>query len=516
MFDFSEIKLVKNPNDNFVGIRKSQSGDDYEFWLPNGFDDFPEGDFDKVRELFFKMYRTFRKFENDNKPSRVNINRPDYQEDQDQTTVSSGGLSLQTEEGEGCQLYSKLRMIERVLETYDDLAINSIQKKIKRTDDIDYSQIHKYLNRAIYLDYDENNRVIHVETMDLPRPVLRYESTDIVNLYCYVLDEIVQQLDEDVPDNVKTRIQDIRFLGQHFKDDYLTSEQSIFDKDTFLETTNILKDALDNIDKYTYYKDDDYWRLYEAIETFLYGELNPNLDDGEYWGIKGFSLIWEDMCNTYFFRNYRNQICFADTDIRLNSEINDKRQEEDINRVGNFCQYKWIYSTTDNQGLAFYERLCITFDSNIRRLVLTNDPFNNSNIRKHPDFPEINSIDNSDLEKMRRFLRPDLILITDKSRNGNEIDIVDYKDVPIDVYINPSSPRDYEKCKNDTIKQLTYELALQQTYTVVENKFFLPYYYETLPHNSELGKIGASLDNGIVIFQANFFLIQNQYLQENT
>ena len=116
---------------------------------------------------------------------------------------------------------------------------------------------------------------------------------------------------------------------------------------------------------------------------------------------------------------------------------------------------------------------------------------------------------------MRRFLRPDLVLITDKSKNGNEIDIIDYKDVPIDVYINPSSPRDYEKCKNDTIKQLTYELALQQTYTVLENKFFLPYYYEISPLNSEIGKVGALLDTGIVIFQANFFLIQNQYLQEN-
>jgi len=219
MFDFSEIKLVKNPNDNFVGIRKSQLCDNYEFWLPNGFNDFPEGNFDKVRELFFKMYRTFRKFETDNKPiRRVNINRSDYQEDQDQTTVSSGGLSLQTEEGESCQLYSKLRMIERVLETYDDLAINSIQKKIKRTDDIDYSQIHKYLDRAIYLDND----VIYVETMDLPSPVLRYETTDIVNLYCYILDEIIQQLDEDVPENVKNHIQNIRVLAQYFKDDYLT------------------------------------------------------------------------------------------------------------------------------------------------------------------------------------------------------------------------------------------------------------------------------------------------------
>jgi RimJ/RimL family protein N-acetyltransferase len=77
--------------------------------------------------------------------------------------------------------------------------------------------------------------------MDLPRPTLRYESTDIVNLYCYILDEIVQQLQADVPENIKAHSQDIRFLAQRFKDNYLTSNQSIFDKDTFVETINILK-----------------------------------------------------------------------------------------------------------------------------------------------------------------------------------------------------------------------------------------------------------------------------------
>ncbi len=71
MIDFSELTLIKNSNDNFVGIRKSESGDNYEFWLPNGFSNFPAGDFDKVRDLFFKMYRTFRKFENDNNPNRA-------------------------------------------------------------------------------------------------------------------------------------------------------------------------------------------------------------------------------------------------------------------------------------------------------------------------------------------------------------------------------------------------------------------------------------------------------------
>ncbi|MGJ5633572.1 hypothetical protein [Nostoc sp. CALU 1950] len=299
MFDFSSLNIVKNTNDSFIGIRKSKSEDNFEFCLPNGFDNFPEGDFDAVRNLFFKMYRTFRKFERDNLDNtRFKTNKPDFQQEQDQTILSSGGVKMQTEEGDVCVLYSKIKMIERVMEAYDELAINSIQKKVKRSEDIEYSQIHKYLDRAIYLKDNSNNDVIYVDAMDLPRSTVRYESTDLVNLYCYILDEIIEQLNSDVPDNIKARIQDIHFLAQRFKEDYLTSNQSIFSEDSFEETISILKEALDKIDKNTYYKDADYWGLYEAIETFLYGELNPEQGDGEFWGVHGFSLIWEDMCNT--------------------------------------------------------------------------------------------------------------------------------------------------------------------------------------------------------------------------
>jgi hypothetical protein len=133
----------------------------------------------------------------------------------------------------------------------------------------------------------------------------------------------------------------------------LTSNQSIFDKDTFGETISILKEALDNIDKNTYYKDADYWGLYEAIEIFLYGEINPDQNDGDYWGIKGFSLVWEDMCSTYFFKKYPDKICYADTDIPLKDPPHPepKRQGEEPKRVGNHRANhgnngygnKWIY-----------------------------------------------------------------------------------------------------------------------------------------------------------------------------
>ena len=513
VFDFSSLKLVKGSNDFFVGIRKSVSGDDFEFCLPNGFDNFPEGDFDEVRDFFFKMYRTFRKFERDNKDTnRFKINTSEYQRDQDQTTLSSGGVSIQTEEGKDCVLYSKIKMIEQVLEAYDDLAINSIQKKVRRSEDIDYSQIHKYLERAIYLDDD----VIYVDAMDLPRPTLRYESTEIVNLYCYILDEIVQQLQADVPENIKAHTQDIRFLAQRFKDNYLTNNQSIFDKDTFVETINILKETFDNIDKKTYYKDADYWGLYEAIETFLYGEINPNQNDGNYWGMWGFSLLWEDMCHTYFFKKHRDEICYADTDIPLKGHQNGKRQGEDQNRVGNYKTHdgtkhwnQWIYRTESDKPypkkagkFGWNELLCIEFDLKPGTLV-----YSNRNYDAHKERDRSKAL--------RRFPRPDLVL--NKSLEGFLLKIIDYKDVPLKFYTNPSSsPKSAKKYNDDLIKQLTYEFAIQQTHTVSDKQFFIPYYYTLDPNQEFLGEIEPNLDlKGIKIFKANFLLIQKMYLEVN-
>ncbi len=50
---------------------------------------------------------------------------------------------------------------------------------------------------------------------------------------------------------------------------------------------------------------------------------------------------------------------------------------------------------------------------------------------------------------MSRYLRPDLVLKSKQSNGNIELEIIDYKDVPIDVYVNPSSAKDYEKLKTD-------------------------------------------------------------------
>jgi len=518
MFDFSGLKLVTAGTDSFVGIRKSSYGDDFEFCLPNGFEEFPTGDFDEIKKLFFGMYRAFRKFEQDNvNTGRLKFNEANFQKDQDQTTLSSGGVSLQTGEGETCVLYSKIKMIEQILEAYDDLAINSIQKKIRRSEEIDYSQIHRYLDKAIYLD----NNVIYVDYMDLPRPVVRYESTDLVNLYCYILDEIVQQLQEDVAENIKARLQDIQFLSQRFRDAYLTINQSIFDKDTFAETLNLLKETLDNIDKNTYYKDSDYWQLYEAIETFLYGELNPNQTDGEFWGMQGFSLLWEDMCNTFFFKKSYSDILYADSDIFLKNYHNPLRKDTERGRVGNYSTHdgskswsQWAYRTTSDVHypkragcFEWNELFCIELDLKVGVLVYTNEGYNDFNQRDRSR------------TQFRRFPKPDLILKS--KRNPSKVRIIDYKYHPINFYTNQNLLGNPAKIVEEAvIKQLTYEFAIQQTHDVSANWFFIPHFYTSLPKPDPLGEIDGKVrrngqNTGIDIFRANFTLIQTVYLEEN-
>jgi hypothetical protein len=541
MWDFSQLNL-KIVSD-FVGIKADDHGG-YAFYLPKGFDDFIDkyqdanhvGDsvkFNKVRDFFFLMYRTLRKFDRDNENnSRITRKNTKNKKDQDKASLSTRGISLEYQEESECILYSKLSMIERVLEAYDDLAINSIEKKVRRSEEIDYSKIYKYLDRAIYL----KNGAIYIDVMDLPRPMISYESTDIVNLYCFILDEIIQQLQEDVPDDVFGRNQDIQFLSQKFKDNYLTNDHSLFAPDTFEETIIVCKEALDNIDRNTHYKDTDYWGLYEAIETFLYGGLNPELDDGDFWGIQGeqgFDYVWEEMCQTYFFKqkfdsenNDFSEICFADTDIQVNGYKNDIRLGTEKNRVGSFnlesqdnelkpLGNKWFYQKqnckishpTTGIGIYWRELLCVEWYRKTRI-------FPNFQYPKHELFRQI-----YDKKLLRRYPQPDLILLKSKE-NDQHLVVIDFKNV---------SFKKYESYKHKSLdetdtgyrialeKQLCYELALQQIFpeATIGNYFFIPFYFIDKPTSEQncLGNVESRFSiRGIKIFKADFNLIQKVYL----
>lgn len=313
MFNFKELKLNKevNESDSFVGIRRSKSGS-MEFRLPRGFADFPENDFDATKELFFRMYRTFKKFERDHPDKYLDTDK----KRKDNIENKNNGYRFRDSEDNDVVLYSKISVIENLLDAYDDLSLDVIERQVGINENIDYAQIDRYLDKAIYQEETNDEHVIYIDSMNLPRNVIQYKSATLIDMFCFILDELNKELDQETDSRV-------RELSSKFKEQYLSYDQSLFNEDTFEETIIILKDLLQSIDRATAYKDNDYWLLYEAIESFLYGELDMNNVhlDGVFWGISSFWQIWEDMCNTYIFSHPEDyDVIYADTNIKINEK----------------------------------------------------------------------------------------------------------------------------------------------------------------------------------------------------
>ena len=454
MFNFKTLKLTKRcdseSTNSFVGIRRNENGE-VEFRLPHGFDDFPENDFEATKDLFFKMYRTFKKFERDNwRPNILDTRSAG----KDQVQKEKDGYRFKNKEDTEVVLYSKIALIENLLDVYRDLALDQMERRIGADEKVDYSKIDRYLDRAIYLPND----VIYIDEMDLPRQTLRYESTTLIDLFCFIVSELQNELEQDI----EPRVQE---LAHRFSEQHLSHEESLFNEETFETTIRTLKGALDDIDKRTAYKDEDYWRLYEAIETFLYGELdmdNPH-EDGTFWGISNFSSVWEDMCVTDSFAYYTDDnIIYADTNIIFNRE-----------RVANSksANYFPIYKKSN-----------------------FSDPF----------FIEFRG--------KKRWLRPDLIA-TYEPKKIFFVHDWKYMEENSFVLIN-------KKTQTDISKQLCYEFILQKILPtkkwIVISYFHIPWFFldSKQTHQSVNDKNLHPIfkRNNLIVVKFNFLEIQNVYL----
>lgn len=322
MFDPGKIKIVKRlKNSNieshaFVGIQKKPSSGELEFHLPYGFDEFPDKDPKAIRRFFFRMYKSFKRFEESLRKQEEHL-KEDSRSKNDQV-IRKNGKELINDEGDVGLLYSKIRMIEEIISKYDDLAIQSLERKLRRSEDINYSKLYLYMDKAIYL----RDGSLYIDEMNIEKNLLEIRPTDIVELFCFIFCELKDQLDDSVSDKA-------RALAVGFREKHLSNELSLFQNDTFNETICILKDVLETINKETYYKDGDYWDFYEAVELFLYGDINVEGEfEGEFWGLKNFAFLWEEMCQVYCLKNieykYDNSqnkvqetILYADTCVEI-------------------------------------------------------------------------------------------------------------------------------------------------------------------------------------------------------
>ncbi|NOQ13786.1 MAG: hypothetical protein GQ583_04800 [Methyloprofundus sp.] len=540
MFNFKNLKLDKRESpentSSFVGIRRNENND-LVFRLPKGFNDFPDNNFEETKNLFFKMYRTFKKFENDNK----NFQTDQRSAGKDNIEVGGNAYSFKDKEENDVILYSKISVIENLLEAYRDLSLDVIERKIGRDEEIDYSKIDKYLHKAIYLEDD----VIYIDEMELPRHFLQYKSASLIDLFCFILCELELELQQESDERVKE-------LARRFKEQHLNHDQSLFNEETFDVTISDLKDSLDDIDKVTAYKDEDYWRLYEAIETFLYGELdmeNPD-EDGVFWGVSNFYQIWEDMCNTFAFSEFKP--IYADTDIIFNgqrvSNCSFGRQriyKKDDFENPFFIEFrqkkKWmrpdfvgLIDGNDNIFVSNGIRVNISSINNIT------NPYNKDKIKTVDFILSVEGDDDSILKNTIKKLKRKLISRRSNRktkfgsnkvfnypfsdfessfgeyRNNASVFIFDWKYMDVSNYCSKN-----KKLDMDITKQLCYEFSMQKnsSFNKLESEFVIPFFFYENELNGALGVdvkddnlYGRLKDSEITVFKADFNKIQEFYL----
>lgn len=547
MFDLQELHIRTNfigdnasateKLTNFVGIKRNNKTGQLEFCLPKGFENFPSSDFNSIKKLFFRTYRTYRKFFDEKNSLSQN-------ESYDGFSETANGYRLVGKD-ETIATYSKLNVFDSILDAYNDLLINSLQKRLSKSSNINYARIDQYLHRGIYLDDD----TVYIDEMEIPKQIIDLDSPTLVQMFCYIYCELKHNVFEEEVDSDKANS-----LSQEFKEKYLGYNSSLFDQETFSETITILKDTLDNIDKFTAYKDEDYWHFYEAIYTFLYGENQyESSEEGTIWGLDNFSFVWEELCFNYATTSlYKmEQILFADRFGKF-SAYNDFLNPFIVQINGQHKRYlRPDLVVIDNDLLRddFLDTIKKVFEFEPIELNFGNNQYNNLKlipvIDRH-NYQDLWSIYTKWVEK-----NPSVIRHPEKTNHRNVADqhkatfieelmkyfytlktqqlivrrpllydflIVDYKYV---AEVHFQSHTLIPERQHDIKKQLVYEMALQSRYETknTRSEFWIPAFFSDNEENEyefeEVVNLNSYLtNNGITVLKMNFEYLQEIYLMQ--
>ena len=316
MFNFDELKIIKGKDSeerrcgSFVGIRRDKDTKEMHFILPRGFEDF-DPNYNNIKNLFFNMYKTFKKFVD----KRENVAKilDDKPQSKDNISIENNGSYCFTDSDDNeVIMYSKISMIEAMIEVHKELDIEALIQESGLVEEIDYSKVDNLINNGVFL----KNHSIVIDFMVGERNTIQSIPAEIIEIYCYIYNELLVELGDDINDRVKD-------IAYNFSYKNLTAEQGLFNEHTFESTVIILKDRLDLVHRYTAYKDPSYWLIYDAVEKFLYsGLIFDSENEQGFWGINNFYQIWEDMCNTSFINDLDGiEVVYCDTELNFEKQL---------------------------------------------------------------------------------------------------------------------------------------------------------------------------------------------------
>ena len=557
MFNFDELKIIKGKESeerrcgSFVGIRRDKNTKEMHFILPKGFENF-DPNYNNVKDLFFNMYKTFKKFVDErNNLAKVLDDKP---QSKDNVSVEGNGSYRFTDSNDNeVIMYSKIEMIEAMIEVHKELDIETLIQQSGLVEEIDYSRVDNLINNGVFL---KNNSIV-IDFMIGERNIIQGIPAEIIEIYCYIYNELLVELDYDVNDRVK----DIAY-GFSYKN--LTADQGLFNEYTFESTIIILKDRLDLVHRHTAYKDSSYWLIYDAVEKFLYsGLMFDSENEKGFWGINNFSQIWEDMCNTFFINNLdESKVLYCDSGLNFENNLNNVVRKNfggfnvliDKNFNNNFYvkfneSKRWMrpdlvvqnnrhsfiellfdkevisYKTEKTNSLFNDEYILISFsakalsNSKYSEEVETN-AFNTYNgfisdftkITKKSNFRTIKKV-NPRLYRLSGFSKDDFLdevnkifRINRKKQANPDIHCIDWKYLPLSYFEEKSLD-----LESNVMKQLRYDFCLHNNSDFenksIQSQFGVPSYTTS----NEDFRFHSNIQ-GIQICKMNFNKIQSVYL----
>lgn len=570
MFDFNELEIIKdresggNKLDSFVGIRKNNQTGKMDFILPQGFEDF-NPNYNNVKELFFSMYKTFKKFIQERKNITKSLDNKSQSKDNIHIESKDSYVFTDSNNDE-VVIYSKIEVIETLIQVHKDLDIDTLIQEVGLIEDIDYSRVDNLVNNGVFL---KNNSIV-VDFMAGGRNVIRGIPAEIVEIYCYIYNELLVELDYYIDHRVKE-------IANNFSYKHLTAEQGLFNEYTFGSTIIVLKDRLDLVHKHTAYKDTSYWLIYDAVEKFLYsGLIIDNRSEKGFWGINNFHQIWEDMCNTFFIESLNeNKLLYCDSQLSIERKLNNISRQRfggfdilvDSDFVNNFYidfsgNRRWmrpdlvVHNDKSNISLIdlLFSKKVITYEiektkslfnntlivikfspkelidddiSEDNKVSVFNDIINKFKIMAFRNPKKItkkyNSLTvkkvNSKLCYLNGISESDFLIelnniFEDKRKQQPNPDIhcIDWKYLPL-KYFEEDSP----ELKNNVTKQLTYDFCLSKNFYCkgksIQSQFCIPYYIST-DEKFKFHNISNITLQGIQVCKMNFNKVQSVYLNE--
>ncbi|APA71023.1 hypothetical protein [Janthinobacterium sp. 1_2014MBL_MicDiv] len=147
------------------------------------------------------------------------------------------------------------------------------------------------------------------------RRELRYQTGDIVGLYCFIAEDFyVRFLHEDLETVWGSFAGEGVALAADFRHRYLTPEASLYAGEAARceELAELLRHILQMVDRNTPFRYGAYREIHEALYGYLHAGIDGAAKDGLVWGVKDFWAVWESACLVHALDRQTSDILTCD------------------------------------------------------------------------------------------------------------------------------------------------------------------------------------------------------------